>query len=433
MNAFCFLFIYFFEQFISYTYFSNKFECKKNLKFIFLLFSISFVLQYILNQSNIPYLNLVSFFVCNYIILTLCFNATIKQALFNVIILEGFMITTELLVMYSISILFNIQLNDFSNNATVIFLETAASKTLYFLLAYVTSKISIKQNTKNIHDFSYILFVLPLVSIFVIISFVYLSIQLSISQTIYYLFTTISLSLLLSNIIIFLVHEKIKKTLITNTELQLAAQKSEINKEHYKELERQYDLSNLLIHDIKKHLDIIKNLAIQSNDADNIVKYVDSVYDCNEVKTLRQFSKNKIVNVIISRYAHLCNLEKIDLLVDIRNINFSFINESDLTALLDNLLSNAFEAAKESTTKFISIVVDKKNEHYIIFNVVNSCDTTPEKAGDFYATAKVDKSRHGYGLKIIDKIAKKYCGNSLFKHDSDNNEFLSSIVLKYNE
>lgn len=220
------------------------------------------------------------------------------------------MITTELLVMYSISILFNIQLNDFSNNATVIFLETAASKTLYFLLAYVTSEISIKQNTNNIHDFSYILFVLPLVSIFVIISFVYLSIQLSISQTIYYLFTTISLSLLLSNIIIFLVHEKIKKTLIQNTELQLAAQKSEINKEHYQELERQYDLSNLLIHDIKKHLDIIKNLAIQSNDADNIVKYVDSVYDCNEVKTLRQFSKNKLVNVIISRYAHLCNLEK---------------------------------------------------------------------------------------------------------------------------
>lgn len=121
------------------------------------------------------------------------------------------------------------------------------------------------------------------------------------------------------------------------------------------------------------------------------------------------------------------------MLVDIRNINFSFINKSDLTALLDNLLSNAFEAAKESTTKFISIVIDKKNEHYIIFNVVNSCDTTPEKAGIFYATAKMDKSRHGYGLKIIDKIAKKYCGNSLFKHDSDNNEFLSSIVLKYNE
>ena len=31
---------------------------------------------------------------------------------------------------------------------------------------------------------------------------------------------------------------------------------------------------------------------------------------------------------------------------DIRNVDFSFMDESNLTALLDNLLENAFEAAK---------------------------------------------------------------------------------------
>lgn len=54
------------------------------------------------------------------------------------------------------------------------------------------------------------------------------------------------------------------------------------------------------------------------------------------------------MNVIVSRYAQLCNDNNINLIVDIRNIDFSFITDSDLTALLDNLLENAYEAAKSS-------------------------------------------------------------------------------------
>lgn len=433
MNTVCFLFIYIFEQFIAYIYFSKKFDFKKNFNLVIILYSISFIIQFFLNSFQTPYLNLLSFFLCNIFVVIIGYKTKIKQAVFNVIVLEGFMITTELFIMFLISILLDVHLIDFSNNSTVIILETLASKTLYFSLAYITSKISIKHKEDyNIRDFSYILFVLPLVSIFVIICFVYLSIQLNINQIIYYLFTIIALSLLVSNIIIFLVHERIKKTLILNTELQLATQKNEISKEHYQELERQYDLSNLLIHDIKKHLDVIKNLAIQGRDTHNIVKYVNSVYDCYEVKTLRRFSNNKLVNVIISRYAHLCNLENIELLVDIRNIDFDFISESDLTSLLDNLLANAFETAKNSANKIINIVIDKKNEHYVIFNVLNSCDTEPPKEGDYYVTAKKDKSRHGYGLKSIDRITKKYDGNSLYKYNQYDCEFVSSIILKSN-
>lgn len=48
--------------------------------------------------------------------------------------------------------------------------------------------------------------------------------------------------------------------MIKNTELELEKQKLHINEEYYMELEKQYDSSNILIHDIKKCLGNIKGL-----------------------------------------------------------------------------------------------------------------------------------------------------------------------------
>ena len=76
---------------------------------------------------------------------------------------------------------------------------------------------------------------------------------------------------------------------------QLEKQKTEINQEYYAELERQYDLSNILIHDIKKHLGVVRTY-LSENETDKAILYIDSVYESNEIQTLKQFSKNKLIN-----------------------------------------------------------------------------------------------------------------------------------------
>lgn len=430
MINFCYLLTFVFEQFIAYIYYDKKLIQKITNTKLLIYFSISFFLQYIINFTNIPYLNLLTFFICNSLVVYFCYYSSLKQVLFNVISLESLMIITELIIIYCATLFFKIDLKDYSNNTLIFILETIGTKTLYFTLAYTATKISFKEK-KNIFkkDYSYLLFFLPLTSVILIMSLVYVSINLDLDQTANILFMVISFLLLIINIVVFLVHEKIVSTLTKNTELQLEKQKEEINKEYYTELEKQYNSSNILIHDIKKCL---LNIRALSNEKDNekIIEYVDSIYNGYEIKSLKQYSNNKLVNVIVSRYAQLCNNNNINLTVDIRNIDFSFITDSDLTALLDNLLENAYEATKKSKNREIELKIDSRNEKYILFDIMNSSDTKPKMIGNFYLSTKNDNDLHGIGLKSISRIVKRYFGNLECNYNETDKTFHTSILLK---
>lgn len=307
MTTICFLLTYIFEQFVAYIYFSKKLTQKVSNKQLYSSYIISFIIQFAVNFTNIPYLNLLSFLICNFLIAYFCYYSSIKQVLFNVLILESLMIVTELIIIYLTTLLFKINLKDYSANPFIFTLETIGTKTLYFVFAYISSRISSKEKKNTINkDYSYLLFFLPLTSVILIMSLVYVSINLDLDQIANILFMIISSLLLIINIIVFLVHEKIISTLTKNTELQLEKQKEEINQEYYLELERQYDSSNILIHDIKRCLLNIRELS-NLNENDKIIEYVDSIYEGYEIKSLKQYSNNKLVNVIVSRYAQLCN------------------------------------------------------------------------------------------------------------------------------
>lgn len=431
MNTICYLFTFAFEQFISYQYFNNKFNKKRRTYIIIFSYALSFIVQYFISLLTIPYLNLISFFIANLIVVIICFNSNLKQVLFNVFILTAIMISTELLAMYAFSTILGINLLECRNNDLILFLETAATKSIYFLVAFMISKISKKEVrvSNNIRDYSILLFVLPVSSIITIVSFSYLSFNFNIDRNVNLLFTITTLVLLFSNVIVFLIHEKIVDTLTKNAELQLEKQKEKINKEYYDELERQYDSSNILIHDIKKCLSNIKALS-NANDNKKITEYVDSIYKGYEINSLKQFSKNKLVNIIVSRYSNLCANNQIELLVDIRDIDFSFITDSDLTALLDNLLENSYEAAKQSSKKEIYLSIDRRNENYILIETKNSSDIIPEVKGTTLVSTKTEKKFHGLGTKSVSRIVKRYDGNIEFCYLKESNTFIVSILLK---
>lgn len=427
MITLCYLFIFVFEQFVSYIYFNGKFDIKVKPITILLSYTISFVVQFSVSFMNIPYLNLLTFLIFNIIVVHICFSADFKQTAFNVLLLEGIMISTELVIMYFITALLNIKL--LGNNELVVFLETAASKALYFLIVYLIAKHSAKENYSYKKDYSLLLFVLPIVSIIIIVSFTYLSFHLPIDRKTNFLFTVLSLILLFTNVIVIYIHEKTIHTLIKNTELQIEHQKEKINEEYYTNLEKQFDSSSILVHDIKKCLLNIKELSKES-DTENIRKYVDSIYDGYGIRELKQYSKNKLVNVIISRYVDLGRKAKIDFSVDIRNVDFHFITDSDLTALLDNLLENAYEAAKSSTRKQMDLRIDYRNENFLWIDLQNSSDQKPKVKGNILITTKPEVGVHGIGLKSISRIVKRYSGNMNYQYDEDRKIFHTSIMLK---
>jgi signal transduction histidine kinase len=95
------------------------------------------------------------------------------------------------------------------------------------------------------------------------------------------------------------------------------------------------------------------------------------------------------------------------------------IDNRDLVLLFSNLLNNAFEAAKQSSDKYVTVKINEK-ENGLFISIKNSYQGEIKKAlnGDFI-TSKVDKENHGFGTQIIKNIIVKHNGKIEFSHSGD--------------
>ena len=246
MKTAAYVFMYAFEQVISFVYFSNKFNFKKNRLATGLAFLISFAVQFALNYLGHPEVNILSFFICNFMVLFLIFDATLKQSIFHVLLLEVLMGVTEFITMYGASVLKIASLETFNSNPNVMLLETFTSKAMYFLAAYLSAKLSLQKDRHVKDDFSLILFILPLNSILIFFAFTYLTTHLDLNDFAQTVFIIVAMITLTTNLIAAFVHERVVSTLKSNTEYQLELQKVEINTEYYKELEQRNDLASTI-------------------------------------------------------------------------------------------------------------------------------------------------------------------------------------------
>ena len=104
----------------------------------------------------------------------------------------------------------------------------------------------------------------------------------------------------------------------------------------------------------------------------------------------------------------------------------------DLTALFCNLLDNAVEAASKMTDSYIDLSVTYNEKASLtMLTMINSCHKNPfsDKTGKL-TTTKQNRLRHGYGLKSIQRIVKKYHGNMQTYFDENSLTFHTILTLK---
>ena len=427
MITFCYIFTYIFEQFISYIYCTNKFEKKLSNRYIILVYSISFLVQYLASFLHIPSLNIILFIICNFISILILFKITILQDLFTSIILASLMFVTELCSLFILTYIFNIDMYLFQSNDIVLFLATCSSKSFYFIVTYIVSKVSIRED-KNSYERSYWLVLIPASSIITLHAMIKISTILTVDTKIIIIFSIVSIAQLMSSLIVILLHENIVKTIKSNSELKLEAHNAKITYDYYTEIERQNEKSSILIHDIKNCLSNIKSLS-QNNNNQDVIRYIDSVYKIYSVDNIREYSKNKLLNTIITRYANICYDSSIRFSSDIRYIDFSFMDDAELTALFDNLLQNSYEAAKDADDKFINLSVDIRNENYVTIKLYNSYSKDPTIVNNTLITTKNNQALHGLGMKSIKKIVNNHNGSLNFSYDSNYKIFYSTVIL----
>lgn len=233
---------------------------------------------------------------------------------------------------------------------------------------------------------------------------------------------------LLSNIVVFYVHDKTVKTNRKYTELLLTQQKEYNSVSYYKLLKEQNENSKVLIHDITKHLNSLKMLSMNSN-AD-IVEYIDNIENDFDIMNPIDYSNNALLNLITNRYYKICKNENISFDINIQNTHLNFMSEPDITALFDNLLANATEAAIQSEKKFINFSVDIRNSNFLVISISNSSDQKPIRINENIISSKNIAGMHGIGIKSIKRVTKKYDGIISMEYNTEQKIFLTTITFQ---
>ena len=297
------------------------------------------------------------------------------------------------------------------------------SKTMLFIFLKIISDIIKKYTQKE--KTNQIFLIYPLSLLVVVCTFCAILDENFLSEELNVLVTFTILFLTFSVLITCLFQQSSEKNDAELYELKAAAQKEEIEKTYFELLEKQNEELQLFVHDTKNHL---SNLYIMADEPENAKEYIKSFVKNIDSSNQIGKSSNKLLDLIIRKYCLLCEKRGISFERNIHRSNLDFIDDTDLTSLLNNLLDNAVEAAGKSEKKYISLGINDFSS-MVHINVNNSCDTKPISNNGILISQKEDKGSHGYGHKSILRTVKKYSGDLHWDYEEDDREFAVSIIF----
>ena len=200
---------------------------------------------------------------------------------------------------------------------------------------------------------------------------------------------------------------------------------------HYDHLITQLNQEQqVIIHDFKRHLQMMDAL-IERKEYQEVQKYIRRITMTEAITGNGIVNDNRTFSVLLARYRELCEKQKIQMALDVGKCKLSFLTPDDVTSLFCNLLDNAMEACGGCLAPYIDLRIswDSDQEKNIII-VINNCLDKPSlnEKGE-YISRKMKSEKHGYGLRSIERVIKKYNGMYQSYYDEEDRSFHTVIIL----
>lgn len=387
-----------------------------------------FAVYYAVNKlaDNNVAVNIIFGFLVNYVILKLGFKVNVKSAVFHSVLLAGVLTATEFIGILLISGFFGINIADYRSNDVLYAMAAVIAKTLYLISCLVISNFTSREKQHIDHGHSWYLLISPFSSVYIIVLIAKLSLLVDISGTLAYACIGGSVLLFISDIMVFAVYENMQRKSEEIMKVNMERQREDINRDYYAVLDKQNENMHIMVHDIKNHLGVIESIA----DNDKVTAYIGEL--CSNIGkyyAVSQLTGNKMLDIIIGKYTALCSKNGLDFNAKALTSNLSFVHDSDISAMVGNLLDNAFEAAKQAENgkiEFSLYTIDGKS---CVVSVINTALTAPKCENETLVSAKPDAQSRGYGIKSIKKTAEKYGGSYSWFYDDKNREFHAMVML----
>lgn len=331
-------------------------------------------------------------------------------------------IASEMIVSGLLMLTKTINFDEINSDPQLFALGTLISKFIMFLLVLIVHFSKKKLNIENVGiKHLIILSILPFTTLSMLIIMYQVMFVIN-STKLKLMFIISSIFLIFSNIITFSVINR--QNLLAKAEYELKLLKDNINEQtkHYVDLQASHEEIRQLRHNMRS-ICIGTIAELKAGKTKNALEQLQ-----NSISIIEKSSKvidtgHPSIDSIIENKLNKCDELNIN-----ANLSYQYkapitINEIEIAVIIGNILDNSIEACQKitDTNKDIwgSITVDQQN---IIINIKNTAiDSNNLK------TSKTNKKDHGYGLKSISHISKKYNGYAKFSFDD--NIFTSYVIL----
>ena len=419
--------VYLAEMLISYSFITYNYERKtKNSLNALLYGGLLFLFGVVIYKCfGNEYLNVAVFLLINLLFFKLCFKIKWIESIIYAIMLDVIMTACEMIVIYFTSTFLHTEPDIHKKSLAYYAVMVTICKILNLIVVLLFAVFISHIKKTNNYSIKYTpLFIFPIISIIICALFLEMTTIYEYSNRYNVSILVVSIVMLLSCIGIFIYYQNLAENEAKVKELENEQQFYNLNNAYLEVLQHQNDELQMHFHDTKNHY-----LALSGFDTvDEVKEYISKIYPDLESKTIVNVSSNKIINLILSKYIVLCNKQGIKLSYELQTANLNYIDDSELSIILNNVMDNAVEAASQSGEKQIQLSIRHINNMDLL-SVINSCDTSPNVKGNRLITTKENSNGHGFGTRIIKKHAALNNATYEWSYDKEEKQFHTNIIF----
>lgn len=187
--------------------------------------------------------------------------------------------------------------------------------------------------------------------------------------------------------------------------------RNDLMESNYSTLQKTYAENQMLYHDYKNHMLSVRQL-IKEYRREDALEYIDAYISLTAKVNRRINSGSKILDIIVNSKLGEAKAKNIDFTCDVGYVGDTGITDIDMCALVANLLDNAIEACEriEGERVWIRLKAVRRNDMLLI-KLSNSIAVSDALKKDFFQSRKDKHKIHGWGMKSVEKVLKKYDGS----------------------
>ena len=212
-------------------------------------------------------------------------------------------------------------------------------------------------------------------------------------------------------LIAVIIYQRIKEKQREENMNLLLAEQIENTKQHISEVEKLYGDIRALKHDMGNHITVLENLYLKKETTE-IEKYLAELKSAWSESVAEIKTGNPVTDVILTQKQKEAEEKGIDFRCKFIYPTDTGINAFDVSVILNNAITNAFEGVNGCTNPYVSISAYRKKNAYMleVRNCISGSVEMDDETG-LPETTKKDKDSHGFGLTNIRKVARKYHGD----------------------